>query len=279
METKFCENCGAKMPIESKFCTECGTPFPKAEPKKEQPAPAPVPAEQPAEQPTEQPAETPVEQPVETPAETPYEEPIDLPRRDPEPAPYGYPAQAQTAQPAQPAQPVNPNPQPVNPNPIPAQPVNPNPQPVRPAPAAAAMNPTPTPAAAPMYNPAPAYASMDPEITKETVKGTKFEPVSALGWFGIFLLCGIPLVGPLLVIIWACGGCRKQNKRTYARGILISWLVGALIAGLIGLALRSRILDFAKKYAAENGIQYSESAPLTDILNSVLNQYGYEIVK
>lgn len=270
METKFCENCGAKMPIESKFCTECGTPFPKVEPKKEQPAPAPVQTEQP----TEQPAETPVEQPVETPAETPFEEPIDLPRRDPEPAPYGYPAQAQTAQPAQPAQPVNPNP-------IPAQPANP--QPVRPAsaasaaPAAPVMNPTPTPA--PMYNPAPAYASMDPEITKETVKGTKFEPVSALGWFGIFLLCGIPLVGPLLVIIWACGGCRKQNKRTYARGILISWLVGALIAGLIGLALRSKILDFAKKYAAENGIQYSESAPLTDILNSVLNQYGYEIVK
>lgn len=96
---------------------------------------------------------------------------------------------------------------------------------------------------------------------------------------GIFLLVGIPLIGPLLVIIWACCGCRKQNKRTFARGILISWLVGLLIAGLLGLALRSKILDFAKNYATENGIAYSEGTVVEDVLNSFLNQFGYEIAK
>ena len=284
METKFCENCGAKMPIESKFCTECGTPFPKAEPKKEQPAPAPEP-EKPAE-PTE--PEVP---------EMPYEAPIELPAREPEPVapippvtPNPAPAQPQpqtqptyTAAPAQPQQPTQ-QAQPVQ------QPYSQPAQPARPAPVttqaqpqttyAQPAKPAPTPAPAAAYG-TPVYgaAAVDPEITKESVKGTKYEPVSALGWLGIFLLVGIPLIGPLLVIIWACCGCRKQNKRTFARGILISWLVGLLIAGLIGLALRSKILDFAKNYATENGIAYSEGTVVEDVLNSFLNQFGYEIAK
>ena len=92
-------------------------------------------------------------------------------------------------------------------------------------------------------------------------------------------MVGIPLVGPLLVIIWACCGCRKQNKRTYARGILITWLIGLVITALLGLALRSKIIDFAKDYASENGIQYSEGTVVEDVLNSFLNQFGYEITK
>ncbi|MBO7405912.1 MAG: zinc ribbon domain-containing protein [Clostridia bacterium] len=279
METKFCENCGAKMPIESKFCTECGTPFPKAEPKKEEPAPA-VEAE------PEKPAEP--AEPAEA-AETPYEAPIELPARDPEPVipaapippvtpnpapaqpqPQTQPVQQPYGQPAQPAQPVRPAPQPAQP----AQPVRPAPQPQQTA-YAQPVKPAPTAYGTPVYG----AAAVDPEITKESVKGTKYEPVSALGWFGIFLLVGIPLVGPLLVIIWACCGCRKQNKRTFARGILISWLVGLIIAGLLGLALRSKIIDFAKDYAAENGIAYSEGTVIEDVLNSFLNRYGYEIAK
>ena len=265
MEMKFCENCGAKMPVESKFCTECGTPFPKVEEKKAQPAPAAE--EKPVEQPAEQPVERPVEQPVEASIPAPAEQPIEVPRRDPEP-PYTpaqpvnpTPAQPTYSQPAQPAQPVNPQPRP-------AQPVNPTPI-VTPA---AAPNP------APAYT-APAYSPYDPEITKETVKGTKYEPISPLGWVGIFLLVGIPLVGPLLVIIWACCGCRKQNKRTYARGILITWLIGLIIAALLGLALKGKITSLAKDYAAQNGIPYSDSTVVEDVLNSFLNQYGYEITK
>ena len=267
MEYKFCENCGAKMPVDSKFCTECGTPFPKREEKKEQPAPQPA---EPQPKPVEAPAEpAPAPEPVQQ-----YAEPAVQPDAGQEPAapaPAVPPVIPQTAgtqgpdasyakpEPAQPAaaQPMTTQPQTP---PRPAQPVTPIPQPVTP--------------------PAPAYMSPsygDPEITKETLRGTKFEHISAWGWFGIFLLIGIPLAGPLLVIIWACSGCRKLNKRTFARGILLSWLVGIVVAGLVGLALRGTINGALQNYAAENGIQYSEGTVVKDVLNSILNQYGYEI--
>lgn len=67
-------------------------------------------------------------------------------------------------------------------------------------------------------------------------KGSKYEPITTGGYIGITLLMLIPVVGLILVIVWACGGCRKVNKRAFARASLIMMLVGLILSLIIGFA-------------------------------------------
>jgi len=89
------------------------------------------------------------------------------------------------------------------------------------------------------------------EILDSDVKGTKYEPISAWGFIGIMLLMCIPIVGALLVIIWACGGCRKLSKRAYARATLILMAIGLVISLIIGIAAGG-FMSFLSKNAETN---------------------------
>ncbi|MCL2604757.1 MAG: zinc ribbon domain-containing protein [Defluviitaleaceae bacterium] len=52
------------------------------------------------------------------------------------------------------------------------------------------------------------------------------------GYVGAGLLMNIPVIGWLICIVWACGGCKNINKRNYARATLIFILI-AVIAGFL----------------------------------------------
>lgn len=69
----------------------------------------------------------------------------------------------------------------------------------------------------------PAYAPLSPAV----------EPITTGGFVGIFLLLSVPVLNLILLIIWACGGCRKVNKRNFARAVLIILLVGLIVAAVI----------------------------------------------
>ena len=69
-------------------------------------------------------------------------------------------------------------------------------------------------------------------------KGSKYESITAGGYIGIMLLMCIPVVGIILTIIWACGGCRKVNKRSLARASLIMMAVGLVISLIMGFVLK-----------------------------------------
>ncbi len=86
------------------------------------------------------------------------------------------------------------------------------------------------------------------EILDSDIKGTKYEPISAWGFIGIMLLMCIPIVGILLVIIWACGGCRKLCKRSLARATLIMAAIGLVISLIIGIAAGG-FINFLSKNA------------------------------
>lgn len=58
-------------------------------------------------------------------------------------------------------------------------------------------------------------------------------PITTLGYIGIFLLMCLPVINLILLIIWACGGCRKVNKKNFARAVLILWGIGLLIAVVV----------------------------------------------
>ena len=58
----------------------------------------------------------------------------------------------------------------------------------------------------------------------------------------------IPVVGLILTIVWACGGCRKICKRSLARAAIIMTVIGIVIGiifALVGGALINSLLDKA----------------------------------
>lgn len=73
-------------------------------------------------------------------------------------------------------------------------------------------------------------------VETEPDSKSKYQPISAWGYFGIFLLVAIPVIGWILIIVWALGGCRKVNKRNMARGILLNVLLQVILI-VIALAV------------------------------------------
>ena len=88
-------------------------------------------------------------------------------------------------------------------------------------------------------------------------KGSKYEPITTKGFIGIMLLMCIPIVGQILMIIWALGGCRKINKRNLARASLILMLVMMLLTALLG---------FLAKKAVEAAVERAGIAEQIDAL-------------
>lgn len=91
--------------------------------------------------------------------------------------------------------------------------------------------PQPRPVQATPYNNyAPVAKSATPEIPPE------YKPLSGWAYFGWQLLFAIPLVGFILLIVFACGGTHNINLRNFARSYFCALLIGAILA-IIGIVL------------------------------------------
>ena len=140
-------------------------------------------------------------------------------------------------------------------------------------PTGTAAPPPPPPQAAPQSQAAPVYAqaataTMPPPQSAyqpaaayggdmAPAKGSKYEPITTKGFIGIMLLMCIPIVGQILMIVWALGGCRKINKRNLARASLILMLVMMLLTALLG---------FLAKKAVEAAVERAGIAEQIDAL-------------
>ena len=121
------------------------------------------------------------------------------------------------------------------------------------------------PAPAPMAAPQPAYQAPAPAYGDAAPpKGSKYEPITAGGYIGIMLLMCIPVIGLILTIIWACGGCRKVNKRSLARATLIMMAVSLVLSLIIGIAGKAVFNSVLK----EIGISSSQTTGLLGGLDS-----------
>ena len=197
----FCTFCGAQVPDDIKFCTGCGKPMPPQ--VKVQP---PLQA-QPQVQPQVQPQAPPQAPPQ--PQVQPHAQPQVQPQPVTPPPPPAYTA------------PASPQPQP---QPAYAAPVPPPPQ------------PQPVYAAPPV--PPPVYAApADPNAPLPP--GSKYEPITTGGYIGIMLLMMLPLINFILLLVWACGGCRKVNKTNFARAMLVVMLAGMVLSGIAFLIFGS----------------------------------------
>ena len=105
-----------------------------------------------------------------------------------------------------------------------------------------AAAPTNTPQPTPSYTapqPTPSYTAQPTPMRGESIPqpGSKYEPISAGGFFGIMFLMALPVINLLLLILWACGGCRKVNKQNFAKAMLLWILVGIVFSVLFGVVI------------------------------------------
>ena len=126
-----------------------------------------------------------------------------------------------------------------------------------PPPAQPAYTPPP-PQAAPAYTQAPQQPAYPQSSAGVPLPGGKYELISTKGLIGIMLLMCIPVVGQILMIVWALGGCRKIQKRNLARASLIMMVVALVISFILGLVLKSLFGKVVDKIEAETGVSISE---------------------
>ncbi len=86
---------------------------------------------------------------------------------------------------------------------------------------------------APAYAQAPTEASPGPD--------SHYGLISTWGYIGIMLLLCIPIIGFILMIVWACGGCRKYQKRNLCRAMLIFMAVSLVISLIFSFAIKGLV--------------------------------------
>lgn len=62
-----------------------------------------------------------------------------------------------------------------------------------------------------------------------------YRPITAWGYFGYNILFSIPLVGFILLLIFAFGGTSNINLRNYSRSFFCALLVVIIISIIIGI--------------------------------------------
>ena len=87
-------------------------------------------------------------------------------------------------------------------------------------------------------NPQPQYQSRPqppayPAQIDENNLPREYKPLGAWAYFGYSLLFGVPIIGIIFAIIFACGGTANINLRNYARSYFCSMLVAVIAIILI----------------------------------------------
>ncbi len=148
----------------------------------------------------------------------------------------------------------------------------PKPEPVAvgaPPPAAAQPQAVPAYVLQPQQTPVP----VSPPVAGNDApppKGSKYEPIGMGGYIGIMLLMCIPIVGQILTIVWAFGGCRKINKRNLARAMLVFLLI-SIVLGVILFFVGGWVMDAATSYMNEATGSPDGLAGLLDLLGGLGN--------
>ena len=129
---------------------------------------------------------------------------------------------------------------------------------------------------------------------KPSARDERYALITTGGYIGIMLLMCIPLLGLILTIIWAFGGCRKLQKRNFARAALILMAISLVISLTVGLVARKAVKTAMEELGVEeagsvgelvsglagavSGRNESELEELQGLLNNLENMTASEIV-
>ena len=122
-------------------------------------------------------------------------------------------------------------------------------------PKAAPPPPPPPPPQQPVYNQPPVQQYAPPQQTYYPPQQTYNAaaggaPVMSVGsYIGTMLLSAIPLVGFILLLVWAFGSDTNPNKKNFCRAYLILMLIGVVLsiifAGVLGGIISNLINDIS----------------------------------
>jgi len=90
-------------------------------------------------------------------------------------------------------------------------------------------NPNPAPAYQPQPRPQPAPAYQNNTVN---IVDPRDKPYGIGGWFGSIFLSSIPIVGFILLLVWAFGSNTNKNKKNWAIAMLIFWVI-AIVLGIV----------------------------------------------
>ena len=125
---------------------------------------------------------------------------------------------------------------------------------------APAVEPAPKPQPTRPIQPTPPPVYHSPPQSQEAAvppKGSKYDPITTWGYIGITLLMCIPVIGLVLMIVWACGKCKKIAKRNFARAMLIMLAVSLVISLILAIAGRALVKNVANTIEQESSISVS----------------------
>ena len=75
----------------------------------------------------------------------------------------------------------------------------------------------------------------------------KYRPISMWGYFGLQILFSIPVVGTIVLIIFALGGTRNINKRNFARSYFCFLVILVIIMAIaVATGLVAQVIDMFK---------------------------------
>lgn len=73
-------------------------------------------------------------------------------------------------------------------------------------------------------------------------------PLSVGQYIGMILLSGLPIVGFILLLIWAFSSDQNTNKKNYARAVLILALIGIALSIIFGAAAIGLLSSLFSEY-------------------------------
>ncbi len=72
----------------------------------------------------------------------------------------------------------------------------------------------------------------------------KYRPISMWGYFGLEMLFSIPVVGFIILIVYALGGTKNVNKKNFARSYFCFVIIFVIImAILVATGLVAQVID------------------------------------
>jgi len=83
------------------------------------------------------------------------------------------------------------------------------------------------------------------------------QTVSVGDWIGTMILTGIPLVGIIMIFVWAFGGGAKPSKRNYARAFLILAVIGFVLGVIFSILLSATLAAFFTNFSDSISSSYS----------------------
>lgn len=134
--------------------------------------------------------------------------------------------------------------------------------------------PAPQPEPEQTFVPQPTGYYTEPAPSKKS----EYALITPWGWVGITLILALPILGPIFLIVWACGGCRKIQKRNYARGLLLNALIGLVLTIVLTILLVGPLKSKVEEFNAGIKDKVESTENSNDTLNDILAKFGLQTI-